>query len=485
MKKVLLVIVMLTCALAFTNKLKAQCTVSNIIIQNATPISSTPTSCTAKFDMTFNIADNNGNKFIFIHAWLQNQYPDYFQCVNGQTTLNGSIPAPTASDLVNSFINIGLNNVGAVPIVLTTYPADGSVPLAMMDSARKVVLADGSANITLYGIVATVPVACPTPLVVVADLWSSQASNGQRAHCVSCGIRFSSGFFNVTGLVNCAALRYNATITNLTPNAITGFYRIFSDVNNDGYFTPASDTLLQNNTPFSIPGNGTLNVIGPVPASTINKNVFLVITQTSGIGNNASRVILLRSTQCVVLPVSFASFSASRLSNTEVNIKWQTQTEVNNRGFAIQKNMGNENWQTVAFINSQATGGNSNALLTYTYRDNNNSKSITQYRIQQTDLDNRNKLSEIRSVRGINQKDNIILYPNPSRDGRMNVVFEDATGTRDMMLLDMSGRTIKQWQGIKANSIMLESLKPGIYSLKVSVRETGIVSVEKIVVSQY
>src|SRR4026209_2069144 len=88
-------------------KANAQCSVSNIVIQNVTVISSTPTSGTIKFDETFNMAENNGNKLIFMHVWLLGDYPDYFHCVNGQTTLNGSIQAPDATDLGNTYFNIG------------------------------------------------------------------------------------------------------------------------------------------------------------------------------------------------------------------------------------------------------------------------------------------------------------------------------------------------------------------------------------------
>src|SRR5690349_23301079 len=94
-----------------TEKSNSQCTVSNIIIQNIRMASSqSPGTCTVTFDASFNIENNNGNKYIFIHTWIQSQYPNYFQCVNGHTTLNGAIHAPQGSDLVNSFMNIGINN---------------------------------------------------------------------------------------------------------------------------------------------------------------------------------------------------------------------------------------------------------------------------------------------------------------------------------------------------------------------------------------
>ena len=466
-------------------KTNAQCTVSDIVIQNVRPISATATTCTVKFDATFNIQDNNGNKFIFIHAWLQNDYPNYFECVNGQTTRPGSIAAPDAAVLVNSFVNIGIDNSDVVPMILTAYPPDASVPLAIIDSVSKVVLPDGSVNFTLYGVLVTSPVACTTPVVVVADLWSSQASTAQRAHCVNCGIRYSAGFMTVVGLVNCATLRYAGLITNNTGNPLEGYYRVFADVNGDGYFTPITDTLLQGNTSFTVGAFGTVNISGSVPRENFNQNVFVVITQTTGSGSGASRVVLFTTTQCAPLPVTFKSFNATRINRNNVIVKWETVTEIGNTGFTVQRNMENNKWQDVTFMNSLAQGGNSSSINTYTFNDINSNKGITQYRIKQKDIDGKEKLSEIRAVRGETQSGKIIVYPNPSNNGQVNIVFETKEGIRDISLTDMNGRIVKQWNGIATNTIRIENLITGIYTLRVVMKETGNHTMEKIVVSKY
>jgi hypothetical protein len=332
-------------------KTNAQCTVSNIVIQNVRVIGSSPTTCTAKADITFNIEDNNGNKFIFIHVWLQANYPDLFQCVNGQTTRNGAIPAPEHGDLGNSF-NIGLNNDGAGIIALTSYPPDASVQMALIDSASKIVLPDGSANITLYGVLVTAPVACGTPVVLAADLWSTQSNSAQRAHCVNCGIRYSAGFINVLGSVNCNTLTYTGLVTNNTGIALDGYYRVFADVNSDGYFTPFTDTLLKSNTAYTIGAFASINISGPVPIANINQDLFVVFTQTTGAASGASRVILFRTTECaaIPLPVTFRSFTANRFSPSYVKLKWETVTEINNKGFFIQKNLANNNWESYLLL---------------------------------------------------------------------------------------------------------------------------------------
>ena len=472
--------------LAFsTQQTNAQCAVSNIVIQNVRVISSSPTTCTVKYDITFNIEDNNGNKLIFIHSWLQNDYPDYFQCVNGQSTRNGSIAAPQAADLMNEFENIGIDNTGAVPVVLTTYPPDASVAMAVVDSINKIVLPDGSANFTLYGVLTTAPVVCGTPIVIVADLWSSQASSGQRAHCVNCGIRYSSDYISVIGLVNCGTLMYGGIITNRTGITLDGYYRVYADVNGDGYFTPSTDTLLQSNTAYTVGPFGTTNISGPVPRANINKNIFVVFTQTTGSASGASRVVLFTSTQCAPLPVTFKSFTAIRTSKTNVLTKWETVTEVNNNGFSVQRNLGSNKWETVTTINSQAQAGNSSAVLTYTFNDLNSNKGITQYRIKQTDIDAREKFSEIRAVRGDAQNSKMIVYPNPSNNGQVNIVFDSKEGSRDISLTDMSGRIVRKWAGIATNTIRIENLVTGVYTLRVVMKETGSQTMEKIVITKF
>jgi len=467
-----------------TQKSSAQCTVSNIIIQNPVVISSTANTCTAKVDVTFNIEDNSGNKFIFLHAWLEADYPNYFQCVNGQSTINGSIAAPKAADLGNEFLNIGLNNDGPTISVLSSYPADGSVPLTTIDEVSKVVLPDGSANITLKGVTVVLPVGCATPIVVVADLWASQSSNAQRAHCVNCGIRNSSGYLSVLGVVNCVTLTYSGTITNNTGTAINGYYRVFADVNSDGYFTPTTDTLIQSNTNFSVTAFGSTTVSGAVPPQNVNQNVFIVITQMSGGASGASRVILFRSAQCGALPVTFRSFTANRISSSNALLQWETELELNNSGFAIERMMGNNKWMQVSFIPSAVPGGNSSSKLSYSFTDPNSNKGVTQYRIRQVDLDGRALFSDVKLVRGDVQKGKITVYPNPSADGSVNVAFDNKEATRDVTVTDMFGRIVKQLRGNTNNTLRIENLLPGIYIIRVVERETGNQSIERITISK-
>jgi len=466
-------------------KLGAQCTVSNIVIQNVTVTGSTGSTCTVRFDVSFNILNNNGNKYIFIHAWLLADYPNYFKCVDGQTTLNGAIHAPESGDLGNEFLNIGINNNEPTPSIITTYPPDPTVPMTTVGSVERQTLPDGSANIILKGVVTTLPVACGTPVVVVADLWSSQSAFAQVAHCVNCGIMYSAGYLSASGFVNCANLSYNATLTNNTSTSISGFYRIYADVNFDGYFTPAIDTVIRDTTAFTVGASSSISINGSVPSANINQDLFLVVTQTSGSASGASRVFVLPSTDCIPLPVAFRTFTVDRVNMSAVQLRWETATEVNNRGFAVQRNLGSNIWQTVGFVNSQAPGGNSSSRISYSFTDLNTHKGISQYRLRQVDLDNKARYSEVRAVRGEGQSSRTIVYPNPSGNGQVNVVFDSQHGTRNVYLTDSYGRLVGKWESVKGNTIEISNLKDGLYTIRIILRETGNQSVEKILVNAH
>src|SRR6266540_6241801 len=91
-------------------KVNAQCKASDILIENIVAAASqpSPTSCTATFDLSFTMENNNGNKFIFLHAWAEGpSYPNFFDCSNGNPGPGTTRPVPLQADLANAFLNIG------------------------------------------------------------------------------------------------------------------------------------------------------------------------------------------------------------------------------------------------------------------------------------------------------------------------------------------------------------------------------------------
>jgi hypothetical protein len=193
--------------------------------------------------------------------------------------------------------------------------------------------------------------------------------------------------------------------------------------------------------------------------------------------------VLVLSSPCASLPIKLQSFTAVR-DRSNVYLKWTTSIEENNRGFMIQRLIGSGTWVNVQFVPSQAINGNSGIPLNYELTDINTTKGITQYRLKQVDFDGTVAYSFIRSVRGDGQKGKTIVYPNPSSDGKVNIIFEDVKGIRDVSVTDMSGRMIKQMKGVTNNNIQIDNLNAGFYTVRVLNTETGEQVVEKFVVNK-
>ena len=93
-----------------------------------------------------------------------------------------------------------------------------------------------------------------------------------------------------------------------------------------------------------------------------------------------------------VTPVELSSFSAS-VSNGAVNLSWKTATEVNNKGFNVERSANKSDWSNLAFVQGNQT---STSAIAYSYVD----KSVSNagkyyYRLKQVDNNGSYKYSSI------------------------------------------------------------------------------------------
>jgi hypothetical protein len=470
MKKYLLTLILFASA-GLMAKLEAQCTVSNVSVKinSTTPSGS---NCVINMDLSYDLESNVGNKYDWIHLWLTSSYPN----------LSYGRP-PTSAELVLSAVNIGINdNTGGAPIFQTTYPPSTGVTVQVPGSLTKTPngLTD---RFTITGILLTFPGACSSVIAVKGDVWSSNAASQQAVHCVDKGITFVANDPIVSGLLLCQEPRkYAVTISTLS-SSVSGTYNVYRDDDGNGIIS-GGDVIVASNVVWSATSgspyqSGLQSYAGNNTTGLADKSLLVEVT-TTGLFNKTTALI---PNSCIPLPVGFAYFNAKRSSSSNVSLTWQTSFELNNTGFAVERNS-NGSWKQVAFVASQASGGNSNSPLSYQYNDLNSAKGISQYRVKQIDFNGIINFSEVRAVRGLDQPIKTIVYPNPSFDGKVNVVFEDALGIRDISLTDMSGRVVKNWNGVSNNNLQIDNLTPGFYSLRVVVRETGAQSVEKIVVNK-
>ena len=108
-------------------------------------------------------------------------------------------------------------------------------------------------------------------------------------------------------------------------------------------------------------------------------------------GDNSDFVLNLP----ISLPVELAFFTGS-LNGNNVELRWRTETEVNNYGFYIERATEDLDWSTIGFVKGY---GNSNSPKHYNYNDDDVYQSANyKYRLKQTDNDGTFEYSDVVTV---------------------------------------------------------------------------------------
>lgn len=112
------------------------------------------------------------------------------------------------------------------------------------------------------------------------------------------------------------------------------------------------------------------------------------------------------------VPVELVSFNASVDKNI-VDLRWITVTELNNKGFEVQRRTNNSSYETIAFVQGKGTTTQVNG---YTYSDVVNETGTYFYRLRQVDFDGTYEYSNEVMVNVLALPGEYALaqnYPNP------------------------------------------------------------------------
>lgn len=181
------------------------------------------------------------------------------------------------------------------------------------------------------------------------------------------------------------------------------------------------------------------------------------------------------------LPVSLLNFKATR-NSSNVNLQWTTVFESNNVGFQIQRSIANGVWENSGYVASKAPDGNSNIPINYQYKETNTAAGFTWYRIVQLDKDNTATISASSGVRGVEESNRVSIYPNPGTSGNINVLFA-SSASRDISIVDLSGRIVKNWRNYHSDYLTINEIKAGVYMLLIINKATSERRTHKIIVN--
>jgi|GEM_PF-677529 len=146
-----------------------------------------------------------------------------------------------------------------------------------------------------------------------------------------------------------------------------------------------------------------------------------------------------------IIPVELTSFAAN-VSGNNVNLNWNTATELNNSGFEVQRKSSNSEWSNIGFV---AGFGTTTEPKVYSFTDDKTAVGNFTYRLKQVDFDGSYEYSnEINvDVTGPAQYSLEQNYPNPfnpstlikysvAQDGFVNVSIFNLLGEKVATLVN-------------------------------------------------
>ncbi len=482
MKKIITFLSLSILLLIANVELNAQCNFISPTIEINNIGTNVGGNCEITMKLSFDITINSGNKIIFIHLWKQSNYPNLnYGCNQCQ---------PTAAELSNDIANLVIDDNSVTPVFLSTYgPAPSVVVKTPINNPgltiqRTTSTTPGAIKMIITGLKVIIPGACTNNFSFQGDAWSSNANNNNPVvHCAMQGFILGGTDPSLTTTRSCLA--YSLQVSTISTSKDI-YYDVYMDGGTgDGIFqtsdilvgsVPSSSAItITPTTPYN---SGTIFLPAPYNAAPYTTRKMFVALSSIGQSFIGLTEIAPFPGSCGLAPILLTDFYAYRKTSSTVQLSWKTQTEINAKGFEIERKTDN-GYVKVGYVAAK----NIQYGASYSFQDNNSGKSISLYRLKMIDIDGSSKLSEVRSVKGNATTNDFTIFPNPST-GSTKVSITDIEENTDVQLIDNSGRVLKTIPIASTNIIELNKLQRGIYLVRIVNKNTGIAVTKKLTVIQ-
>ncbi len=199
-------------------------------------------------------------------------------------------------------------------------------------------------------------------------------------------------------------------------------------------------------------GSGVWSLVAAIPASD-----YILATARSATNNTSECSI------CRLLPIDLTFFEAE-CSGKNIEIHWETATELNNDYFTILRSNDARNFEEIARIKG---AGNSNQPVHYTYIDEQISSGPKYYRLKQTDYDGIEDYFDIQYAECVDFFESLIkVYPNPNNG---NFTIEGLLEKEEISIHNSIGQIVYRTNSEVAqkNNIILGKVPSGIYIIEI------------------
>ena len=276
---------------------------------------------------------------------------------------------------------------------------------------------------------------------------------------------------------------YNMTVY-LMNGANNDQLGVWLDYNNNGIFGDNINEQLYLNTNlaagtgaagitfnFTIPGGATANTVLRMRLMDELSTIYgrLPLTgATAALVNGQAEDYPVSITSAV--PVTTLGLSGFEKDNY-ATLQWKTVSEFNNKGFDLEKSFDGVHFTRITFVTGHGTSSASND---YRYNEKAKLADIQYYRLKQIDYDGNVVYSNTVSIKGRNNKFDIVSVTNPFNDKISMIFSKDPGSVVGVDLIDVAGRKVfsdKVSASGNTLSLAIPKLSSGAYLLKVMVNQ--------------
>ena len=214
--------------------------------------------------------------------------------------------------------------------------------------------------------------------------------------------------------------------------------------------------LYESNTNLADPVNG-YQLVNPSNSNSVNTTAN-TLTYTGNLRLNRFFSLADGNTP---LPVELVSFTG-KAENTAVRLNWATASELQNKGFEVERRTDQSDWQKLGFV---AGNGTTNQRHNYSYQDRSPVAGNNYYRLRQIDLDGKSVYSQAVTV----QMGAVpfSLSPVPATD--VLTINGLGAGKHVAEIYNARGQRVlsKEFNDAAANTVAVSNLPAGVYMVRV------------------
>ena len=181
-----------------------------------------------------------------------------------------------------------------------------------------------------------------------------------------------------------------------------------------------------------------------------------------------------------VVPIELISFNA-KAQNRAIYLDWGTATEINNKGFDIQRSTNPvKGFESIGWANAKIGSNNEYQFIDYSARPN----TLYYYQLLQHDLDGTTTRSQIVSAKWNTQDFYLSVYPNPTSH-QVTIDYADLeSDNRRVIVFDLLGKEVFQ-QALanesRLTTLDLSQLGSGMYIISIVNSNNEIIGIQRIV----